>query len=88
MKRRILFVDDEPRVLDGLRRTLRAERDRWDMSFVDGADAALGVIHDEVGRHFDPAAHGAFEESIKELQAIRTELRDEASCLAGMGCTL
>ena len=41
MKRRILFVDDEPNVLDGLRRMLRAERDRWDMSFVDGAHAAL-----------------------------------------------
>lgn len=41
MKRRILFVDDEPHVLDGLRRMLRAERDRWDMSFVDGVDAAL-----------------------------------------------
>ena len=45
MKRRILFVDDEPNVLDGLRRMLRAEQDRWDMSFVDGADAALDVIH-------------------------------------------
>lgn len=41
MKRRILFVDDEPLVLDGLRRMLRTERDRWDMSFVDGARAAL-----------------------------------------------
>ncbi len=41
MKRRILFVDDEPHVLDGLRRMLHAERDRWEMSFVDGARAAL-----------------------------------------------
>lgn len=41
MKKRILFVDDEPNVLDGLRRMLRAERGRWDMSFVGGADAAL-----------------------------------------------
>ncbi len=41
MKKRILFVDDEPKILDGLRRMLRAERDRWDMSFVDGAHAAL-----------------------------------------------
>ena len=44
MKRRILFVDDEPNVLDGLRRMLRAERGRWDMSFVGGADAALDVV--------------------------------------------
>ncbi len=44
MKRRILFVDDEPSVLDGLRRMLRTERGRWDMSFVGGADAALEVM--------------------------------------------
>ncbi|MFH1417730.1 MAG: HD domain-containing phosphohydrolase [Planctomycetota bacterium] len=44
MKRHILFVDDEPNVLEGLRRMLRAERDRWDMSFVGGADAALDQI--------------------------------------------
>jgi putative two-component system response regulator len=44
MKRRILFVDDEPSVLDGLRRMLRAERDRWNMSFVGSADAALDVM--------------------------------------------
>lgn len=41
MKRRILFVDDEPQVLDGLQRMLHAQQDRWEMSFVDGADAAL-----------------------------------------------
>jgi hypothetical protein len=28
----ILFVDDEPRILGGLRRMLRTHRDRWDMS--------------------------------------------------------
>lgn len=30
---RILFVDDEPHVLDGLRRQLRSCADRWDMAF-------------------------------------------------------
>jgi HD-like signal output (HDOD) protein len=38
---RILFVDDEPRVLDGLRRSLRAQRARWDMTFAVGGAAAL-----------------------------------------------
>lgn len=28
--RRILFVDDEPRILDGLRRMLHDERAHWD----------------------------------------------------------
>ena len=43
-KRRILFVDDEPRVLDGLRRILRAERGDWEMTFVEGVDQALEVL--------------------------------------------
>ena len=38
---RILFVDDEPRVLDGLRRLLRTHRDRWDMVFALGGAAAM-----------------------------------------------
>ncbi len=44
MKRRILFVDDEPNVLDGLRRMLRAERIRWDMHFAESADEALREV--------------------------------------------
>ena len=46
MKRRILFVDDEPSVLDGLRRMLRAERGRWDMRFAENADEALREMHE------------------------------------------
>ncbi|MBE7557955.1 HDOD domain-containing protein [bacterium] len=39
-KKRILFVDDEPRVLGGLSRMLRPLRDEWDMAFLpSGADA-------------------------------------------------
>ena len=39
-KTRILFVDDEANVLDGLRRMLRSCRDDWDMVFVgSGAEA-------------------------------------------------
>ena len=40
MKTRILFVDDEQRVLDGLRRSLRRYRSRWDTSFANGGEAA------------------------------------------------
>ena len=42
----ILFVDDEPRILGGLRRMLRTYRDRWDMSFAEGAEAALAALRD------------------------------------------
>jgi HD-like signal output (HDOD) protein len=39
--KRILFVDDESNVLDGIRRLLYADRMRWDMQFVLGGEAAL-----------------------------------------------
>lgn len=41
MKPCILFVDDQTSVLEGLRRSLRAMRDKWEMLFVDSARAAL-----------------------------------------------
>lgn len=41
---RILFVDDDAEVLAGLRRALNARQDRWEMRFVDGADAALAAL--------------------------------------------
>jgi HD-like signal output (HDOD) protein len=37
----ILFVDDDQNILDGIRRSLHADRDRWDMQFVVGGEAAL-----------------------------------------------
>jgi YesN/AraC family two-component response regulator len=39
--KRILFVDDESRILDGIRRMLYADRKRWDMEFAVGGEAAL-----------------------------------------------
>lgn len=41
---RILFVDDEILVLDGLRRMLRCKRKEWHMTFVSSAEAALEVM--------------------------------------------
>jgi DNA-binding NtrC family response regulator len=41
MKHRILFVDDEPKVLEALRRMLRKQRPEWDMEFVSGGSQAL-----------------------------------------------
>jgi CheY-like chemotaxis protein len=38
---RIVFVDDESRVLSGLRRQLFGRRDEWDMAFVESGPAAL-----------------------------------------------
>ncbi|MFQ5503884.1 MAG: response regulator [Planctomycetota bacterium] len=39
--RRVLFVDDEPSILDGLRRMLRPRRKEWDMVFAAGGPEAL-----------------------------------------------
>ncbi len=39
--KRILFVDDEAKILDGLRRSLRNMRGQWEMVFAEGAGAAL-----------------------------------------------
>jgi len=39
--KRILFVDDESNILDGIRRMLHADRKRWDMQFAVGGEAAL-----------------------------------------------
>ncbi|MEJ5252966.1 MAG: HDOD domain-containing protein [Chthonomonadetes bacterium] len=41
MKRRILFVDDEPNVLQGLQRMLRSMRNEWEMDFAGGGEEAL-----------------------------------------------
>jgi len=40
----VLFVDDEPLVLQGLQRMLRPERDRWDMHFAASAEEALRLM--------------------------------------------
>jgi HD-like signal output (HDOD) protein len=40
----ILFVDDETRILGGLRRMLRAHRDRWDMAFAESGEDALAIM--------------------------------------------
>jgi putative two-component system response regulator len=42
----ILFVDDEPHILDALKRALRAKNDVWQMHFVGGADAALQAMRE------------------------------------------
>jgi DNA-binding NtrC family response regulator len=40
----ILFVDDEPKVLDGLGRLLQPQRLQCEMSFVEGGEAALALL--------------------------------------------
>ena len=44
VRRRVLFVDDELHILDGLRNVLRRERHRWDMVFALGGEEALAEL--------------------------------------------
>ncbi len=44
MKRRILFVDDEPQVLEGLRHRLHRQRARWELRFVQSGPEALELL--------------------------------------------
>ncbi len=43
-KRQILFVDDEPAVLQGLRSVLWTQRSTWDMTFAGGGPAAVEAL--------------------------------------------
>ncbi len=45
--KRVLFVDDEPNLLRGLRRMLLSIRRDWNMSFVESGTEALGLMQQE-----------------------------------------
>ncbi|MDA7977412.1 MAG: response regulator [Pirellulales bacterium] len=44
MNMRVLFVDDQPNVLSGLRRMLRSMRDEWDLEFAESGAQALQTM--------------------------------------------
>ena len=46
-KRKILFVDDEPKILQGLQRMLHPVRNEWEMKFVGGGPEALSLLQRE-----------------------------------------
>lgn len=43
----ILFVDDEPNILDGLQRMLRSMRHEWEMSFAGSGPEALQILQEK-----------------------------------------
>ena len=47
MRKRVLFVDDEPMILNGLRRALHGKREEWELHFVESAETALGALDKE-----------------------------------------
>ncbi len=47
---RLLFIDDEPNILSGLRRAVRKQRKQWDCTFCDNPEEAIALIDRQ---HFD-----------------------------------
>ncbi|MEJ2578568.1 MAG: HDOD domain-containing protein, partial [Kineosporiaceae bacterium] len=47
MSRRVMFVDDEPHLLAGLRRGLRIKRKDWDLVFATGGQQALQMLAEQ-----------------------------------------
>lgn len=45
--KRILFVDDEPKILEGLQRMLRSQRNEWEIAFASGGETALAMLDAE-----------------------------------------
>ena len=45
--KKIIFVDDEPKILEGLRRMLRFKRNEWDMTFLEGGAEAMETLSKE-----------------------------------------
>lgn len=43
-KKRVLFVDDEQRILDGIRRLMRSMRNEWDSEFANSSKQALEIM--------------------------------------------
>ncbi len=72
-KRRILFVDDDPNILSGIRRVLRPLRDDFDLQFAESGREALEIM---AGAEFDavvsdmrmPGMDGA--ELLKRVQSL------------------
>jgi HD-like signal output (HDOD) protein len=44
---KILFVDDEPNIIDGLKRLLHSMRNEWEMIFVYSGESALKILSSE-----------------------------------------
>jgi len=78
-------VDDEPHVLDALRRILHERRNEWDVCFAcNGREAqpeaeVRALIRAETGRHFDPEVCAAFEKAHDQFRAARAWFPDNFS---------
>jgi putative nucleotidyltransferase with HDIG domain len=73
MRRRILFVDDQPKFLDGLRQTLSEQVTGWDLMFATSGLEGLAILDRE---HVDVVVSGMLTPEMNALQFL-TEVRNK-----------
>jgi len=81
MSSRILLVDDEPKILRGLRRVLSDDQSAWDVSTAGGADEALvrmrQIDFDAVVTDANMPGRDGFA-LLADFEAIHSEFSDPA----------
>ncbi len=89
MKQRILFVDDEAKVLAALGRMLRGQRNEWDMEFVAGGRYGSQVL-DALGKLLE--TEKGFTVAEVPIEALTTNMMlaedvktDKGALLIGKG---
>ena len=93
----VLFVDDESRILDGLRRQLRPHRENWAMRFAASGESALAMLAERPAdilvsdMRMPGMTGGQLLQRVRELYPATTRIilsgqTDQADLLRELGC--
>ncbi|NLS95568.1 MAG: HDOD domain-containing protein [Planctomycetaceae bacterium] len=84
---RILFVDDEPKILTGLQRMLRNMRREWEMSFAEGGPQALRMLRASPFDVLVTDARMPGIEGAELLEIVRRECPDTVRIILSGQCS-
>ena len=76
MKPRILFVDDEPNLLDSIQRQLRPMRDQWDLYFAANGRQAMELMQSTPCEVVVTDLFMPEQEGIETIMALRRQHPD------------